>query len=124
MPFKGESIEKIREELIRSIKEYLISASWHSTKKVIDRYKATFDIKVQKDWPIEAIELATLNRNHLVHRGGKDKEGNPVVITDQTLETLIENALNLVNALYNSLDVATNKITVLQSDEKSFIHDF
>ena len=124
LPFKGESIEKIREELIRSIKEYLISASWHSTKKVIDRYKATFDIKVQKDWPIEAIELATLNRNHLVHRGGKDKEGNPVVITDQTLETLIENALNLVNALYNSLDVATNKITVLQSDEKSFIHDF
>lgn len=122
--FKGEPIEKIREELIRSIKEYLISASWHSTKKVIDRYKATFDIKVQKDWPIEAIELATLNRNHLVHRGGKDKEGNPVVITDQTLKTLIENASNLANALYNSLDVATNKTTVLQPDEKSFIHDF
>lgn len=124
LPFKDEPIEKIREELIKSIKEHLISASWHSTKKVIDRYKATFDIKVHKDWPIEHIELATLNRNHLVHRGGKDKEGNPVVITDLALEMLIENASNLANALYNSLDVATNKTAVQLSDEKSFIHDF
>ncbi|MCV5433023.1 hypothetical protein OFN37_28200, partial [Escherichia coli] len=107
LPFKGEPIEKIREELIRSIKEHLISVRCHSTKKVIDRYEATFDIKVQKDCPIEAIELATLNRNHLVHRGGKDKEGNLVVITDQDLETLIENASNLAIMLYNSLNVAT-----------------
>ena len=124
LPFKGEPIEKIREELIKSIKEHLISASWHSTKKIIDRYKATFDIKVQKDWPIEAIELATLNRNHLVHRGGKDKEGKPVVITDQTLEALIEDASNLADALYNSLNKVTNKTAVLQPYEKSFIHDF
>ncbi len=124
LPFKGEPIEKIRGELIRSIKEHLISASWHSTKKVIDRYEATFDIKVQKDCPIEAIELATLNRNHLVHRGGKDKEGNLVVITDQDLETLIENASNLAIMLYNSLNVATNKNTILQPDDKPFIHEF
>ncbi|BEE00821.1 hypothetical protein VAWG001_24350 [Aeromonas dhakensis] len=124
LPFKGEPIEKIREELIKSIKEHLISASWHSTKKIIDRYKATFDIKVKKDWPIEAIELATLNRNHLVHRGGKDKEGKLVLITDQILETLIEDASSLADALYNSLDEAMNKTAVLQPDEKSFIHDF
>lgn len=64
------------------------------------------------------------NRNHLVHRGGKDKEGNLVVITVQTLETLIDNALNLAIMLYNSLNVATNKTTMLQSDDKPFIHEF
>lgn len=124
LPFKGESIDKIREELIKSIKEHLISASWHSTKKVIDRYKATFDIKIQKDWPIDEIEAATLVRNHLVHRGGKDKEGKLVVITDQILDALIENASNIANSLYNSLDVATNKSSLTQPNEKSFIHDF
>ncbi|HCX7795103.1 TPA: hypothetical protein OZ641_004943, partial [Escherichia coli] len=66
----------------------------------------------------------TLNRNHLVHRGGKDKEGNLVVITDQDLETLIENASNLAIMLYNSLNVATNKTTILQPDDKPFIHEF
>lgn len=116
LPFKGESIERIREELIKSIKEHLISASWHSTKKIIDRYMATFNISVQKNWPIDAIESATLNRNHLIHRGGKDKEGNPVVITPQTLEALIENALFLANVLYSSLNAVTDKTTELQAD--------
>lgn len=102
----------------------MISASWHSTKKVIDRYEATFDIKVQKDCPIEAIELATLNRNHLVHRGGKDKQGNLVVITDHILEKLIDDASNLAIALYNSLNVATDKIYILQSGNKPFILEF
>lgn len=124
LPFKGEPIEKIRGELIKSIKHHLISASWHDTKKVIDRYEATFVIKVQKDYLIKAIASATLNRNHLVHRGGKDKEGNLVVITDQTLETLIDDASNLAIALYNSLNVATNKTTMSQLDDKPFLHEF
>ncbi|WP_145574287.1 hypothetical protein [Yersinia alsatica] len=104
LPFKGEPIEKIREELIKAIKEHLISASWHNTDLVVKRYKATFDIKVQRDWPIEAIQNATLKRNHLVHRGGKDKDGNPVVITEQDLEQLLDHAMSLGKKLYDNLD--------------------
>lgn len=121
LPFKGEPIERIREELIKAIKEHLISASWHSTSKVISRYKATFNIEVKKDWPIDEIELATINRNHLVHRGGKDKEGNPVIITEQDLATLVDSATSLANSLYNSLNIAIGKTNTLQLDERPFM---
>ncbi|MBO8133100.1 MULTISPECIES: hypothetical protein [Dickeya] len=116
LPFKGEPIEKIREELIKAIKEHLISASWHNTNQVVKRYKATYDINVQKDWPIDAIEIATLKRNHLVHRGGKDKDGNPVVITEQDLEQLLDQAMSLGKKLYDSLDNAMQKKTVWPSE--------
>ncbi|MHA1038374.1 hypothetical protein [Enterobacter ludwigii] len=109
MPFIGVTIEKIREELIKEIKEHLISASWHSTNSVIKRYKATFDINVHSDWPIDVIEMATQTRNHLVHRSGKDKEGNPVIITKENLDTLMGNALSLGSKLYESLEEAINK---------------
>lgn len=101
--FKGETIEKIKEEIIKSIKEHLISVSWHSTSKVISRYKATFDINVQKEWPIDAIEIATQKRNHLVHRGGKDKDGNVVLITENDLDMLLDHARIIGENLSSSL---------------------
>lgn len=106
LPFKGQTIEKIREEIIKAIKEHLISVSWHSTNKVVGRYKATFNINVEKDWPIDEIEIATQKRNHLVHRGGKDKDGNLVAITEQDLEILLGHAKSLGEKLFNSLDAA------------------
>lgn len=103
LPFKGEPVEKIREELIKAVKEHLISASWHNADRVIKRFKATFDIHVQSDWPIDAIELATLKRNHLVHRGGKDKDGNAVVVTDHDLDELLDNAMAIGEKIHLSL---------------------
>ncbi|HHR6215156.1 TPA: hypothetical protein ACS705_001262 [Providencia alcalifaciens] len=116
LPFKGVSIENIKQELIRAVKEHLISASWHNTDKVVGRYKATFNIKTQKDWPITEIEAATLTRNHLVHRGGKDKEGNPVTISEKDLEQLLDHAMQIGTKLNNSL------ISALQ--EQSCITDW
>ncbi|WP_287789101.1 MULTISPECIES: hypothetical protein [Atlantibacter] len=104
LPFKNGSIENIKTELIKSLKEQLVSASWHNVEQVIKRYKSAFDIKVQKDWPISNIEAATLIRNHLVHRGGKDKEGNIVKITKTDLEELIGHAETLVQKIHKSLD--------------------
>lgn len=109
LPFKGESIEKLKEELIKSIKENLVSASWHNIHKVLLRYKATFNIKVQDNWPINEIETAILTRNHLVHRGGKDKYGNAVVITEQDLDKLIDYSKLLAQKLYESLNNALHE---------------
>lgn len=106
MPFKGEPVEKIRDELIKAIKEHLISASWHNTDRVVKRFKATFDINVQHDWPIRAIEMATLKRNDLVHRGGKDKDGNSVVVTEQDLNELLGYAMNIGEKIHLSLKIA------------------
>ncbi|MBN3161327.1 hypothetical protein [Pectobacterium brasiliense] len=68
------------------------------------RYKATFSITLQNDWPIGDIDEAILIRNHLVHCGGKDKDGNPLVITEQNLEKLLEHAMSLGTKLFDSLD--------------------
>lgn len=106
LPFKGEPIEKVRDELLKAVKEHLISASWHNTDRVLKRFKATFDIDVQKDWPIDVIEIATLKRNHLVHRGGKDKDGYPVVITEQDLDELLGHTMSIGEKLYHSLEIA------------------
>lgn len=108
LPFKGENIEKMHEELLKAVVDCLINASWHSTNKVVERYKATFGIQVQKNWPISEIEAATLIRNHLVHRGGKDKEGNPVVISEHDLEKLLDHAMVLAENLNNSVEAVVN----------------
>jgi hypothetical protein len=106
LPFKGEPIEKVREELLKAVKEHLISASWHNADRVVKRFKATFAIELRQDWPVDEIEIATLKRNHLVHRGGKDKEGNAVVITEQDLEELLGHATSIGEKLYRSLEEA------------------
>ncbi|HID7802678.1 TPA: hypothetical protein ACXIBI_002033 [Proteus mirabilis] len=117
LPFKGESIGKIREELIKAIKEHLISTSWHNTNIVVKRYKATFGINIQRDWPIENIEIATITRNHLVHRGGKDKDGKLVEVTKQNLDNLINDAVSIGEKLNDSLKDALQKKTSLTEYE-------
>lgn len=102
--FKHGSIVELRERLVKEIKEHLINSSWHSTEQVIKRYKSTFGIKVQSDWPISEIEHATIIRNHLIHRGGKDKNGDPVTITEDNLNELLELSVLLCEKLYTSLN--------------------
>lgn len=104
--FKGEDITKIRAEIVKAIKEHLVSASWHNTKKVVERYEATFGFEAKEDWPIDKIELATQKRNHLVHRGGKDKDGKLVVITDEDLKTLMVDAMLIGKNLSDSVTTA------------------
>ncbi|MBY4888525.1 hypothetical protein K5Y32_11275 [Pantoea sp. DY-15] len=58
--------------------------------------------------PIDAIELATLKPKHLVHRGGKKKDGNAVVVTDHDLDELIDNAMAIGENIHLSLENAIN----------------
>lgn len=109
MPFKGKSIEEIKTELIKEIREHLISSSWHNTDTVVKRFRATFGISLKNDWPIDDIKNATIKRNHLVHRGGKDKDGTHVVITKEQLDELIDHAMSLGTKLNDSLNSAIQK---------------
>ncbi|WP_158150181.1 hypothetical protein [Pantoea agglomerans] len=108
LPFKGESIEKVKMELLKSITEHLISSSWHSPDRVLKRFKATFGINWRKEWSVsvDEIEIATLKRNHLVHRGGKDKEGKIVLIKKEVLDELLTNAMTVGENLNSSLNEA------------------
>lgn len=117
LPFKGESIEKFKMELLKAIKEHLISSSWHSPDRVLKRFKATFGMNWRKDWSVDEIEIATLKRNHLVHRGGKDKEGNPVVITSDDLDELLAHALDIGENLNSSLEIALGINSTVEDKE-------
>ncbi len=117
LPFKTESIEQLKVELIKSIKENLIIASWHNIEQVLKRYKAAFDIQTRNDWPTQEIEAATLIRNHLVHRGGKDKGGNTVNITEQNLEDLLDSATSLAKKLNDSLCNALQEELISEESE-------
>ncbi len=87
----------------------MIDSSWHSTEQVIKRFKSTFGIKAQSDWPISEIEHATVIRNHLIHRGGKDKNGAPVIITEDNLNELLEQSVLLSEKLHASLNKAIDE---------------
>ncbi|MDU3460073.1 MAG: hypothetical protein E7F48_10075, partial [Streptococcus oralis] len=86
--------------------------------RVVKRFKATFDINVQHDWPIRAIEMATLKRNDLVHRGGKDKDGNLVVVTEQDLNELLGYAIDIGKKIHLSLKIA------IQGDDSERSEEF
>lgn len=103
--FSSNSLMEVRSELLKEVKSHLIDSSWHNIEQVIKRYKLTFDIKVQADWPIKEIEHATIKRNHLIHRGGKDKDGNPVLIVQDDLN----NILNFSQSLGDKLNSALHK---------------
>lgn len=118
MPFKGKTIENIKDVLIVKIKEHLISASWHNTDKVIKLYKDTFGISKENNWPIPEIEIATVTRNDLIHRGGKDKDGKSVLINEEDLDNLINNALTLGEKLHESLEAVLQKD--IQDNESEF----
>lgn len=117
MLFKGETIQNIKDALIIKIKEHLISASWHNTDKVIKLYKDTFGINKENNWPIPEIEIATITRNDLIHRGGKDKDGKPVLISEQDLENLINNASILGEKLHESLEAVLQKDNQFEESE-------
>lgn len=123
LPFKGESLEKVKMELLKSIKEHLVSSSWHSSDRVLKRFKATFGINWRKDWSVDEIEIATLKRNHLVHRGGKDKEGNPVIITSDDLDELLIHAITIGENLNSSLQEALGAESEIEDTESLWQED-
>jgi hypothetical protein len=106
MPFNNETIESMRNELIKQVKGHLIKSNWHITTQVIGRFKSIFSIEVKSDWPFENIDAATKTRNDLIHRGGKNREGNTVIVTTQKLNKLIEEAISLGTKLNYSLKFA------------------
>lgn len=118
MPFNNETSESIKMELIKEVKEHLIKCNWHITNQVIGRFKSIFNIKAQRDWPFDSIDTATKTRNDLIHRGGKDREGNTVVITMQKLDELLEQAHLLGTKLNDSLKSAIQE--ELLKDEREF----
>lgn len=90
--FKGEKVSladvfKAAEGVERKARAYLIDVVWHHIERVKPMYRATLGIEFPED--LSAIFRAVLTRHDIVHRNGKTKDGNEILITPQDLTKLI-----------------------------------
>ena len=97
--FKGEKVSlsdiyKAREAIESKVKSTLVDIVWHNIGKVKPMYMETLGVKFPED--IGDLNRAIVTRHDIVHRNGKTKDGQDVVITDNIVTTLIQTASALV----------------------------
>lgn len=97
--FKSEKIPladayKAIEQVERKAKSYLADVVWHHIDRVKLMYKATLDI----DFPANTgpIFRAVHTRHDIVHRNGKTKDGEEILVTRDQVSNLIEQVEALV----------------------------
>ena len=101
--FKLSEIYVKYEGIKEEIKNYLLSQLWHNLGKVKPMYKSTLDVDFPAD--LDLIFKAIKIRHDLVHRNGKNKDGEQIIITQEQLEELIEQTVQFVQ----HIDAQLNK---------------
>lgn len=86
----------------QEVKGYLLGLMWHNIQKIKPMYKATLDVNFPAD--LSYIFKAISKRHDLVHRGGKNKAGEGIVITGEDLQSLILEVTNFIDMLNSQLD--------------------
>jgi len=94
--------------VIETITTHLRDISFHNLPKVNALYRAALDIDFFK--LLEKEEVAALNkavelRHHVVHRNGRDKDGN---LLENFTPAYVESVLKLAEALVHKLEDAVN----------------
>ena len=82
------------EAISDEVKEYLFSLMWHNLAKMKPMYKATLDVDFPDD--ISSLFKAVIVRHDLVHRNGKSKNGEIVIISKTQVEQLSKDAVSFV----------------------------
>jgi hypothetical protein len=91
--FKAEKVSladvfKAAEGVERTARAYLIDVVWHHIERVRPMYHATLNVDFPDD--LSAIYRAVLTRHDIVHRNGKTKDGNEIIVTPKDISKLIE----------------------------------
>lgn len=108
--FKEESLKysdlyKTMDELPIKVKEYLINFIWHNMPKVRNMYRDTLGIEMGN---ISDLIKSINIRHDIIHRNGKNKDGNINVISQMDITNLISN----VEIVCNIIDNQINNVTV------------
>ncbi len=94
--------------VVETIKTHLRDISFHNLPRVNALYRAALDIDFFK--MLEKEEVAALNkavelRHHVVHRNGRDKDGNTL---ENFTPSYVKSVLSLTDTLVRKLDEAVN----------------
>jgi hypothetical protein len=84
------------------VKNYLLALMWHNIKKIKPMYKSTLDVSFPSD--LSNIFKAVIKRHDLVHRGGKNKDDEVVIVTDEDLKNLITESESFINSVNEQID--------------------
>ena len=68
-------------------KKAMLDVIYHNLPKVSGMYKDTFDVEFPKS---EELYKAVSKRHDFVHRNGKDKNGNEVIVDSSMIEKLVD----------------------------------
>lgn len=81
----SEIFEK-QEQLKDIVKKELLDIIYHDLPKVKGMYEDTFEIEFPK---IKDVAKIVSNRHNMVHRNGKDKEGNEIALDKESINDVI-----------------------------------
>ncbi len=93
----------LRHESINDeVKEYLLSQLWHNIAKIKPMYEATLDVSFPNN--LGSMFQAIKIRHDLVHRNGRNKDGDQIVLSKEDVEGLIADASEFINYINEQLD--------------------
>jgi hypothetical protein len=119
--YKKENIKRSQlieeyENIEKTVKESLISISWHNMPRVRPLYKRTLGIEFDEQMVQELIAAVAI-RHDIVHRNGRSKESEmDIEITEEKLRNL----LSLVRRLVVRIDSDWRKIKGLNDPNNPF----
>ena len=104
--FKNQSltldkIYELQENLEKICKKSMLDVIYHNLGKVKGMYKDTLNIDLGD---ISIPSKAVAKRHHIVHRNGKDKEGNIIEITQEEISTLINQIEGFIKDIDEQID--------------------
>lgn len=99
--FKLSEIFREIEAIEDEAKKFLLGMMWHNLNKI----KPMFKVSLNVDFPrnISVIFKAVLKRHDLVHRGGKNKDGEVVQVTALELKGLVETVCEFIEGINDQL---------------------
>lgn len=98
--FPLKSIYDKYKELDSIVRQTLTSIVYHDLKKVSKIYENTLGVQLPK---VKEIDDAIQIRHHIVHRNGKDKDGNLVEISKESIQDLAETVSTFMFDIENQL---------------------
>lgn len=107
--FKSEKVTlaevfKAAEKIEQKVKAHLADAVWHNLGRVKPMYRDVLGVAFPQD--VGSLFRAVLKRHDIVHRNGRSKSGEEILITREDVRRLVEEVEQFVQAVDQELSEA------------------